>query len=90
MIEEVYDYLYDYGFSSKDLDDILDASFISSVALLHHISANAKKRSVYSGCFLLCLSACVTFSPLYIPAPSSSIFENGIIGTDIRKFLSIT
>lgn len=26
MREEVYDYLYDYGFSSNDLDDILDGN----------------------------------------------------------------
>lgn len=31
--------------------------------------------------FAMCLSAIVTFSPLYIPAPISSIFENGITGT---------
>ena len=36
---------------------------------------------VHSNVFMMWRSAWVTFSPLYIPAPSSSILENGISGT---------
>lgn len=35
------------------------------------------------------LSIILTFLPLYIPAPSSSIFENGIVGTVNLQLLSI-
>ena len=42
MREEVYDYLYDYGFSSKDLDDILDGNeemfFTNLTDVKKHIS----------------------------------------------------
>ena len=39
------------------------------------------KKPDHSGVVIACLAACVTFSPLYIPAPISSILENGISGT---------
>ena len=42
MREEVYDYLYDYGFSSKDLDNILDGNeemfFTNLIDVKKHIS----------------------------------------------------
>ena len=39
------------------------------------------KMPDHSGVIIACLAACVTFLPLYIPAPNSSILENGISGT---------
>ena len=43
------------------------------------------KKPDHSGVVIACLAACVTFSPLYIPAPISSIWENGISGT-VNRF----
>ena len=42
------------------------------------------KKPDHSGVVIACLAACVTFSPLYIPAPISSIWENGISDTVSR------
>ena len=49
------------------------------------------KKPDHSGVVIACLAVCVTFSPLYIPAPISSIWENGIYGTvnRFRHFVSM-